>query len=1381
MHVSTSPLGLRARLLIAGVAAAAVCAAIGNQPARSAYPWTDEIGSVLRAYVVGDYDAAQLEARQVAARSRDPRARFDAAVLEAMCLAHTASRGDWRDARTRLAALMAEDRRLEQDPECSLAYGIILTALDETAEALHRIDVAVEEFLSTGQTERAKQALVALARTWAGHGEWELTRQRFGVTIPSSAAEADAMRQRKIDEIRARLRQLPASEEELVAVDVALGRRLLASEASHAAGLALLEPLLDAPTWSSARVEAASVLAEWYEEAGQADRALPIWRRLAESAGGLLGQRAATRVTELGRPKVEIIAPGEARPQQPVAVGFKARGVAAMTLEVRAFDIERWLSGTPRGSDALLPESGPLHAARDLRREAGDSEATWDATSPPALEATLPTGVYAILAHGRSDDGRTILARQLLSVSDLSAACLVGPRSVVVWATQAGSDGTRTAPPRTDGGPSVRFWMQRSFRPVEANLDGGLARFDLPAEARVMRERGWVCVVRVADHYAVVRGQLPPEPEGAALPRLALFAPSTVPYGQPLPVAGLLAGTSPISSSLDIEVRDAFERVVARRPLPVVAGTVHTELACGSELAGSRLRVVPRLAERVIDNAAGRLLVSVAERPFTPLHVDVDWPAWSADPGGGLAGEVRVTHPWGPPARGAAVVCSITTLELPAARAAGQPQPGPSVLREGLTDACGRLRIALSPEELTPARAPLAVRVAAWVGTSEGASGVGAAETLLAESPRHAWLSFDPPTPSVGVPLHVEIGVYEPGGPQVIEPPRLAVRRAGRPVTELAVQPGPSGWRSEPWTPTSAGPYELVAAFQGAGEPWAVSASCTVQPTDSDSAGTEATRADVALRLEPHAGGMHIVLTAPASEEWLVIAEDGDVLDARPVPPGADRATLEWTNGASATRSVRVRLLAWGADRLHTLAEQRLPSMPGDTTGLELGPLATPAWPGTEFAAPVRSTSGSSAAHLVARLVASAEVGRSPVRTDTDGERGGLALHVSGGSPAVRGSAARSNTLLSRTASESMPVDGTTLWCWAGELAPGSALPVRVPDWPGRFALRAHCADAAGGLAPASVLIDTSRSPRCRINVPEVLVEEESTLVSVRVDNPGSTPLRLTLELDIGAGLQVADAGGVSASAWRSWRDEGRPMALAVPPGGTRWLQLLATAQRTGHHVLRVALRDGDTTRRFESPYEVVADTEPSPAHPTADAYLPVTRTVRLWTPPEAAAPLLRPAPSLAAGGLDAVIFDAEALRRSGWTVADWAPGQSLTVGQILEVRDEIDAEFCHPALVWSQPLPANCVYVAPEAARTAKYGQATTVRRQVATREPLRPTDDPCVHTFCLGVARPGESTLPVPRITNLGRPNVVRLEGPRGRVIVPWSASDRVTVGTE
>ncbi len=1381
MHVSTSCVRLLARLLVAGVMGAAASAAIANPPVRPAYPWTDEIGSVFRAYVAGDYDAAQLEARQVAARSRDPRARFDAAVLEAMCLAHTASRGDWRDARTRLAALMAEDRRLEQDPECSLAYGTILTALDETAEALHRIDLAVEGFLSAGQTERAKPALVALARAWASHGEWELTRQRFGVTIPASAAEADAMRRRKIDEIRERLRQIPGSEEELVAVDVALGRRLLASGTSHAAGLALLEPLLRVPTWSPARVEAANALAEWYEETGQADRALPIWRRLAESAGGLLAQRAAARVTELGRPRVEIVGPGEARPQQPVAVGFRARGVAAITLEVRGIDIERWLSSPPRGSDALLPESGPLHAARDLRREVGDLEATWDATSPPALVTTLPTGVYAILAHGRTDDGRSILARQLLTVGNLSAACLVGPRSVVVWATQAGDDGTRSAPPRTGAGPRVRFWMQRSFRPVEADLEGGLARFDLPAEARVMRERGWVCVVRVADHYAVVRGHLPPEPENAALPRLALFAPSTVPYGEPLPVAGLLAGAAPVASSLDIEVRDAFERVVARRPLPVVAGTVHTELVCGSELVGSRLRVVPRLGERVIDNAAGRLLVSVVERPFTPLHVDVDWPSWAADAGGSLAGEVRVTHPWGPPARHAAVVCSITTLELPAPGSTGQPTPGPSLVREGLTDASGRLRITLAPGELAAARTPLAIHVAAAAFTSEGAGGLGAAEMLLAESPRHAWLSLDPPAPSVGVPLHVDVGAYEPGGQRLIEPPRLVVHRAGRNVAELVVQPGPSGWRSEPWTPTAAGPHELRATFQDAEHPFTITANCTVQLSDSDSARPETTRADVALRLEPHTGGVHVVLTEPASDEWLVIAEDGDVLDARPVPRGADRVTLEWSSGASATSSVRVRLLAWGVNGLHTLAGQRLLPTPGDATDVKPGPITVSAWPGTAIEVPLHSTSALSAAHLVARLAPSAEVGRASTRMDADGQSPGLTMHVSSGSPAVRGAAARDETILSRTTPQSLAADGTTLWCWAGELAPGGVLPVRLPDWPGRFALRAQRADAVGARAPEAVVIDTLRSPRCRISVPEVLLEGESTLVGVRVDNPGSTPLELALVLDIGAGLRIDDVGGVSASAWRGWRDEGSPLALAVPPGGVRWLQFLVTAQQTGQHVLRVALRDGDATRRFESPYEVVADTEPSPAHPTPDAHVPVTRTVRLWTPPEAGSPPLRPLAALAASGLDAVVFDADALRRAGWTVAEWAPGQALSVGQILEVRDELADEFCHPALVWSQPLPANCVYVAPEAARAAKYGQATTVRRQVATREPLRPVDDPCVHTFCLGVARPGESTLPAPRIASLGQSNVVRLNGPRGRIVVPWSAADRVAGGAD
>jgi len=155
--------------------------------------------------------------------------------------------------------------------------------------------------------------------------------------------------------------------------------------------------------------------------------------------------------------------------------------------------------------------------------------------------------------------------------------------------------------------------MNRSFVPTELAFDGTVARFELPAEARVMRERGWVCLVRCGDQIAVCRGSLPRVAASRSAPRVALLAgPPAPPVGETLWISGLRVPVQPSAAPIELRVVDTLEEAQSTITLEPAAGTFAAQVPISPDWAGKHLRVLARQDGRTLENVLGRTLVSVA-------------------------------------------------------------------------------------------------------------------------------------------------------------------------------------------------------------------------------------------------------------------------------------------------------------------------------------------------------------------------------------------------------------------------------------------------------------------------------------------------------------------------------------------------------------------------------------------------------------------------------------------------------------------------------------------------------------------------------------------------------------------------------------------------
>ncbi len=639
---------------LAGLATAAAPSAGADAPPPR--HWSPAVSAARAAYDDGRYDEALALLARVLADQPDFAARRDAELLQALCLLRQPDRNERLSGRALLAELGRAEPQLNDDPDCLLAYGLAQTALAETGSALDALARAADGFAAQHRPAARLAALEALAHAWAVHGEWFATPARFQVAPPPDPAAADAIRARQIEAVRAAAAAIPGSAATVAAIELTLAQHRLRQPETAEAGRALLESVAERSAFAETAAAAASALARLAEDEGRANAARRWYERAAELGAGRVRAEALERIAALSRPDLHIAALEPVGGHAAAPLPVTARGLEELQLEVRRVDLDAWLATpTQRGNEARLPESGSVAMTREFRLD-GAAPTAWRSTElRPPLEFRGPPGAYAVIARGRTSEGREVTAKRLLIVTDLlGVACVSRAGGAVFALPRPGA----AAPPDLTV-LSGRFWMLPSFTPTEIRLDGGAGLFTLPPEAQIAREPRWLCLLRAGEHVALCRGELP-DPTAAEADGAVFFAgPGQAAPGAAVAVAGWIAptarGAPPPQPApqpvLRIELVDTFERVVATAPVTLdAAGVFATELRVPSETLPQTVRVLLRSGGRSLENLAPPQTIRILA-PGSAARLAGDLPVWSTpDRPAPRAAAVHALYPWGTPA-----------------------------------------------------------------------------------------------------------------------------------------------------------------------------------------------------------------------------------------------------------------------------------------------------------------------------------------------------------------------------------------------------------------------------------------------------------------------------------------------------------------------------------------------------------------------------------------------------------------------------------------------------------------------------------------------------------------------------------------------------------
>ncbi|MCK4342317.1 MAG: hypothetical protein KAY37_11410 [Phycisphaerae bacterium] len=1339
------------------------------------WAWSPEVREALAAYHAGRYDKAQQHCLRVLTGQGAARGRHDAALIQALCLLRMPARADRVEGQARLTQLADEDPALWDEPECALAYGIGLTGLAETAAALDTLERAAEGFAAQGRPDRQLAALVALAKTWARHTEWEVTPARFDVRRPAVGSEADAIRRTQIEAVRARVTVLPGHEEALAGVDLVLAKHSIKiGEADE--GRAILARLAAAPVLTPPCLEAALLEADACGEAERWEAALALYERVRREDRGDWARRAEERVLELTRPQVLVDGPAVVRCGRPAPVQLRVRGMDTVQLEVRRVNLAEWLeTSSRRGNEAFLPESGSVQMVRELETRGPSSYAWWDSgelESP--LEFTAQPGAYVVVVRGREPDGRERTEKRLVVVSDLSATCFVGAEYVTVWAVlQTGSSA---------GEPAAKFWMQHSFTPTEPAFEAGVARFPLPNEARIMRDKRWVCLVRWGEHVAICRGRLLGPRAAGLTPLVAMVGgPPTPQAGETLYVSGQVLGGKREPSGpdtggeLQLQITDILERPVFSRNVTLSAGGAFSaEFPLTAAQAGKHLRVLSRYQGRVLENVAGRLWVNVPKAEVAGFRVRCEVPEWIQAPTGVINGCVRAEYPWGMWPRGARVECMLHAVRLPTEDSNDEPRFVGSLVREGRLDDQGRFAFALSTGEFGVSGVPLAISVEGHVRSRARREGVGYAEVLLSMRRPWAWLTYEPNEPEAGRPIRFGVDWFEPGGLAVSTPAEVEVSRRGETLARLRLHPGRHGLESEGWLPPEPGGYEIVATIPlVVAEPVQIRKTVAIGPAkDGSAADTEKLRCTAHFaRLEDRVG-VRVRLEGESAGPLLVLLEAGDPLAAIEIEHLAGESDLFLPLEVEPAAGMRVLVVGAVGSSTELLCAEEVAPDPREVPTLTLTAPTKEVWPGTmaqvdvlceEFASLPRGTT------LTARLINAASSGH------TDGQRGsrwsepasvvpGLTIVSSNEEPRASARAvfrtpnwrksAHGHLDLKGDAEQSVPAalrsvlfEGMTLWSTSLEVVTETTeLPVPLPTTPGLYRLIVAVRTPPGAVATEALILDARRGVRLGLEMPQRLTLGDRTIVAALVENGYSEPVEVQVWVRGGGGLHIEALRVVEPERQTLDYQAGTPAIVHLPAGGRTWLHVDVEAARVGDGKVEVEVAARAARRSAACGYEILPATEPA----VKGVGVRIERKLFRWRPVG-----------------DWVPFDDEnEFERRYWDTVPWSGEDRLRPGELVQVREMFVLTEAQAEFVWLQRVPATC-HAAPAKAqlgepigsRVGDRGDALAYR--VTALGPGRHE-----HEYFLTVVRPGSCLLPLPewrigetRIPLVVEPDEVRL----------------------
>ncbi len=1344
------------RILRLAIACILLWGGARSSPAADA-DWTPASRAALAHFQAGEYDAARDLCAGPLAGADDPLVRRDAAALRAMLLMQGPARTERRSGVVEFDMLARAHRELLARPECQLALGTARLELNETAAALEHLDAAAGGFAAQRDAKRHRAALVALAEGWTRHTEWEHTPGRFGISRPADRAAAERIREQQVAKIREALAQLPDSTAACAALDLVWARHLLAAGDRAAEARDLLARVAALPLSVPAAADAALALGAEYEVEQRWGDALAMYARLQAEASGPLLDEARARQAAITKPQLQLSSPPVAPADRPVRLELGTRNVSAFEIEVRRLDLPAWLASRQgRLIEAQLPAAGSVQFAQ---RFTTSTEQPYDWWHAPPVEVSAPPGAYVVSMTAMAPVPATV--RQLLLISDLVALTVMGDDRVLVWATARSGAAAADLDIST---AQARFWMHGSFMPVQLALADGLARFALPPEARVLRERRWVCLVQAGEHLALCRGEVPPP---AAAPPPLLLATDRPQVGRPLTVTGLappgLDSAAPATDPWRLEVRDPLDSLIASQELAVSAGGVlHGALPVPAPAGGQTVRLVARRGEQSAQSLAGSHMLPVpwpgaAEHVLAcrvPTHVPPDNRA--------ITGTAQAWHAWGTPVEPDALTGILRVADLPSPATNDQFESNEAV----------RLGRSLHGDEyvgVIPARErTFAVDIPArWLTTrANGPAAAGIwltgtdddrnATTILrlvaiGAAPAVAWVRPTSAECQVGRPVRIEGGWFDPSELTGWEPPEFLVREARGRQVHLAATAEPTGWWSAQWSPEQSGPADVQFTAPREGS---VSAHATRTLLISPAPAGDRTPS-IACSAEWLAGAQPTVrvrLTGESAAPLLVLLESGapHAAEALDELHGERELSLPL---ASAPRSLRVLVVDLAASGTRVLA--RAPIAPPATERLELA-VDTPGDPPAAGAAVnvhVRCTGPPSAvqdAWLIARLTPATTIGPvlwipgDPRRDTWSGPA--LPQLIAGGVDSA-GSLKIANAETQWLPREVYAAlrDRETLWTTAVPAARDLELSVPLPPQPDRYRLDLLACSARGAISTAQRVLDARSGVHLRPDVPARLTLGDRCLVGIAIENPATTPVTGTCEISFGAGLQaesIEHAGTAQRPA-----NPGAPLSVTVPAGGHAWIQARVEAVRAGHASLGVTF-SGDLAQTAVAEYDVLELDER-----TSSSAVQVKRTVLLLARGHAAH----------AGEPD----DAGAAAAS--PVGDELhTGDRIFAGQRILVRDAFTVPSALAAVTWSQRLPPGCVANVSPDLPARPIGRSSRRRGDELRFETSRLAGGDHVHEFVLTGARPGACTLPAPQIESGGRPLPVQVEPADWRIVV-------------
>lgn len=1280
--------------------------------------WHPDVRSALELLRSGAFEDAERAAAFIARRANADELTREARTLAALAQMHQPVRETALAGRQALRDVLESDPLLAERAEVRYALGVAAMNLLESTESLIQLDAACERFEAQRNWARLADACVTLADAWLRYGEWEFGNPLLDESAPLAPRARELLRRERVRALRDKVQPLPGGDERVARIDLLRVRHLRALQdpdpnaraADEAAAARLLDQIVARRPVTPVIAEAMLLRSEIAADAGRGATAVDMLTELAELRLGRWSRTAAERVSQLTLPQVKLEADAHSDPH---ALLIRTRGLRQATLEVRRLDLAEWLlQRRGRFAETQLPASGAVQSVTELDL-AGARQFDW--TTPAPLELNVAAGAYVVVVEGQSFQGDPFSFRTLHIVDQESLHVLVRGQRMLIWPA--------SAKPRT---ASVKFWMYGAFQPRTVALRDGVAQLPVPAEARVMRDRRWVCVG--LDAAGAVTGLVTGEMTGDArrdrvFPEVLLTGgPTTVAPGAPIRVFGYLLGPDwdePLTISLRSTLDEEFESV----SVPVVAGRAFSAALRAPDRPQRRVRVVVSAGERVLSQVPQLFEFEVADESLARFRVDLDAPD-ALDPSqAGVVLGVRAQYPWlAQPASGFLVLLLRGAL-LPEPGSSGEPVLGRNATRYTTLDQDGAYNDVIPLEDLALPDGPLALEVSATVlgpdrrpqKTTHVLPARGAGSRL--------WIQPAPAQPSVGTPLTVRFGWFPDRIRAADATPTLTVTNSAGEPTAIPVILDRLGAVSDGWLPPASGRYTLRAALATPhGTPLVATSVVDVQ--------ADAVHAPP-LRVERDSARVRIVPPEPVAAPTLVwIERDGQLGPARAWTP-EQSAPLHAPHAVRPGRVFAARIVD-GAFRI--LAGAIVPAQHADAH-----------W---KLRLPARFTVGGTAtvtaewqgadppAFLFARLIRADAVRGYDWAYREDAilpplrEQG---THVTGPDHAGVPLATKFVPPAVLQAFQLAPTH------WATALQPDAAhvkIDVPLPERAGVWPLEVIGVTEAGGVVRASALLDARPPVVVRTAFPHRLTVGDRLTGYVILENRTAKPQSVELTASLGNGLEVR-AGATDAAAIAAIDAH---EALTLDPQSTRTLAIAIEARETttSHVDLRCARADA-VIARAAHPYRVLAAPE-SPSDPQ----LVVDRLLYRVTPPAPTStdPSVPPP-------------------ADPWQRIPLDPGDRVPLGAYVLVREEIRASASKD-VSWTQNASAH----------TRTFGgDVGTLHRLSAFERRLpdawhwQPDLAPfTVHEYVLVPIHRGACRLPAPEILIAGKKVQVALTGWRG-----------------